>query len=149
MGLGIGRKLKKEFSRAEKKLKSGFEDITGAKDLKKARAAEKAARAVERRAATFQFEREKRKLLEESRIGRASLIAQAVSEGIGSSSLEGALASTQTQVGERVSTAESEMRFGLATAAFESRANDRRSRAQEKSGATSAVLNIGGALAGI
>lgn len=150
MGLGIGRKLKKEARRVEKKLKGGFEDITGAKDLKKARAAEKQARSIERRAAMFEFERDKRRMLEEGRISRASLVAQAVSEGLGkSSSLSGAIASQGTQQAERVATAQEEMGFGLAGATFQSRANDRRSRAQEKSSTTSAVLNIGGALAGL
>jgi hypothetical protein len=151
MAFGLGKKLKKAARGLEKGLRGGLNDITGKKDLKKASGSEAQRLAAERRLAMFQQARDTRKLIEETRIGRASLIARSVSEGIGegSSALEGALSSQRTQVAESISANKVETEFGLAAAKFGSDANRSRSRAAEKQATTSTVLSIGGAIAGL
>lgn len=131
-------------------LGSAFGEVSGSKDLKKARKADEAANRLESKHAQLQLVRGRRKLANQARIQRAELLTSAVSSGGGrSSAFEGASASVGSDVAGRVGEAQEDVGFGSAIAAFRSSANQSRGRAGEKQATTSSVLSIGSSLAGL
>lgn len=148
MGLGIGRKLKKELKRGEKRLRKGVKDITGQRNMDKSREAQKKANMLQRKRAQLQLTRDRRQLAAGARVAQAQNLMAALASGGGfsSSAFRGVESSIGSDVATRIGEAQQDFAFTTAIQQHESRAAAQASKGQEKSGLFSTGVSIGSSL---
>jgi hypothetical protein len=148
MGLGIGRKLKKEASRAARKIKGGLKDITGQRNMAKGAKAQAQANLLERKRFQLQFARDRRKLVSQSRMAQAQNLISALASGGGfeSSAARGIESAIGTDVGSRIGEAQEDLAFTSAIHQFESKAASQSAKGQNKKGLFDTGVGIVGSI---
>lgn len=146
MGLGIGRKIKSTGRSIERGVRHGIRDITGQRSADKGREAQKQANLLERKRATLQLTRDKRKLASQARVAQSQLLLNQILSGAsGSSSYQGTRSAVGTDVASNIGTAQQDFAFTTAIQQYESEAQRQAGKASEKAGLFSTGIGIASA----